>query len=140
MTIPAEFEFASRDFSRFLVEARDAAGLGSTHQTYTMVEGVLRTFRRRLSVGDAVRFAGVLPPVLRAMFVADWDVEEPVRPFVDRATMTKEAQALRPDHNFAPDTAIADVARVLRRHVDERAFDDVLAGLPPGAAEFWATT
>lgn len=138
MTVPAEYDFASREFSRFLAEARDAAGLVTTNQSYTMVEGVLRAFRRRLSVTDAIRFAGVLPPMLRALFVADWDTSEPVRPFADRAAMTRDVQALRPGHNFAPDTAIADVARVLRQHVDPRAFDDVLAELPEGARQFWS--
>jgi uncharacterized protein (DUF2267 family) len=38
-----------------------------------MVQGVLQTFRRRLEISEAIRFAGVLPPVLRAIFVADWD-------------------------------------------------------------------
>jgi uncharacterized protein (DUF2267 family) len=51
--------------------------------------------------------------------------------------MTKEVQALRAEHNFAPETAIRDVARALRRHVDEVAFERVLAGFPEGAAEFW---
>jgi hypothetical protein len=68
----------------------------------------------------------VLPAVLRAVFVADWNPEEPRRPFEDRAVMTQEVRALRADHNFAPETAIQDVARALRRHVDEAAFDRVL--------------
>jgi uncharacterized protein (DUF2267 family) len=50
--------------------------------------------------------------------------------------MRKEVQALRADHNFAPETAIGDVASALRRHVDEAAFNRVLAKLPEGATEF----
>lgn len=137
MTVPTEIELASLNFSRFLIDAREISGLTSTHQAYTMVEGVLRAFRRRLKVRDAVAFADVLPPLLRAMFVADWDVDEPTLPFEDRAVMTREAQSLRRDHNFAPDTAIRDVATALRRHVDEDAFDRVLARLPEGATDFW---
>lgn len=138
MTVPIEYELASHAFSRFLVDARDAALLTSTHATFTMVEGVLRVFRRRLEVRDAIAFADVLPPLLRALFVAHWDVDEPRGAFQDRETMTREAQSLRPVHNHAPDTAIRDVATALRRHVDEAELDRVLAGLPPGAAEFWA--
>jgi uncharacterized protein (DUF2267 family) len=41
------------------------------------------------------------------------------------------------DHNFAPDTAIPDVASALRRHVDVKNFDRVLVSLPDGAAKFW---
>jgi uncharacterized protein (DUF2267 family) len=100
-------------------------------------QGVLQAFRRRLDIKDAILFAGILPVGLRALFVADWDTAEPRRPFEDRAVMTKEVQALRAEHNFAPETAIRDVARALRRHVDEVAFERILAGLPEGAAEFW---
>ncbi|HTT71946.1 MAG TPA: hypothetical protein VMG32_12055 [Anaeromyxobacteraceae bacterium] len=52
--------------------------------------------------------------------------------------MTEEVRSLRPEHNFAPDSAIADVARALRQNVDAAALDGVLAALPEGAAEFWS--
>ncbi|HML27854.1 MAG TPA: DUF2267 domain-containing protein, partial [Hyphomicrobium sp.] len=107
------------------------------NQTYTMTEGVFRVFRQRLTVKDALRFADALPPVLRAMFVFDWDTDQPQLRFEDRGAMTREAQALRKDHNFAPDSCISDVARALRKMVDEREFDRVLASLPAGAADFW---
>lgn len=138
MPIPMALQHASDDFERFLADARDTAGLATRNQTFTMVDGVLRTFRRRLSLEEAIRFAGVLPPLLRAMFVADWDPAEPRRRFADRETMTTEVQDLRRHHNFAPPSAIGDVAAALRRHMDEAALDRVLATLPPGAADFWA--
>ncbi|MBB6250179.1 DUF2267 domain-containing protein [Nitrospirillum iridis] len=138
MPIPMELQHASQDFERFLIDARDAAGLATRNQTYTMVQGVLQTFRRRLSFADAIRFAGVLPPIVRAIFVSDWDLDEPRPPFDDRESMTREVQALRRDHNFAPDTAIRDVAEALRRHVYLEDFTRVLASLPPGAEEFWS--
>jgi uncharacterized protein (DUF2267 family) len=72
---------------------------GSTHQAYTMVHGVLRAFRRRLSINEAITFAGVLPAVMRAVFVADWDVDDPRRAFEDRAVMTREVRALRAEHS-----------------------------------------
>jgi uncharacterized protein (DUF2267 family) len=137
VTIPGPYELASEDFNAFLRDARDIAGLGSTHQAYTMVQGVLQAFRRRVSVKDALRFADVLPPVVRALFVADWNVEEPRRTFGDRPAMTSEVQSLRGNHNVSPDTSIRDVAQALRRHVDNAAFDRVLAQLPAGAADFW---
>ncbi|WP_306889337.1 DUF2267 domain-containing protein [Ancylobacter amanitiformis] len=132
-----ELQHASEDFERFLAAARDEAGLTTRNQTYTMVEGVLRVFRRRLELAEAIRFAGILPPVLRAIFVADWDPLAPVLPFSDRVAMTREVQALRQHHNFAPETCLADVARALRRHIDGDAFDRLLATLPDGAADFW---
>jgi uncharacterized protein (DUF2267 family) len=105
-----------------------------------MVQAVLLTFRRRLSVIEAIRFANILPPVLRALFVTDWDPEEPQRKFRDPADLVHEVLSLPRDHNFSPETAIRDVATALRRHFDETALDDLLGRMPPGAAQFWAVT
>ena len=137
MPVPSEYQRASQDFYKFLTELRGSSDLVTTHQAYTMVQGVLLAFRRRLDIKDAILFAGVLPPVLRAIFVADWDTGEPRRPFQERAVMTKEVQSLRADHNFAPESSIRDVAATLRHNVDEAAFNRVLAKLPEGAAQFW---
>lgn len=137
MPMPMEYRQASLDFERFLLDARDLAGLQTTNQAYTMVQAVLQTFRRRLDIEDAILFADILPPVIRAIFVAEWDLEEPRLPFSGRIAMTREVQALRPDHNISPDSAIADVAGALRRNIDEAKLDRVLARLPAGAADFW---
>lgn len=51
--------------------------------------------------------------------------------------MTREVQSLRAAHNFAPDTAIRDVAVALRKHVDESRLDGVLAALSDAARDFW---
>jgi uncharacterized protein (DUF2267 family) len=136
MPVPSEYQRATDDFYKLLMDARDSAGLTTTNQAYTMLQGVLQVFRRRLEVNEAIRFLSVLPVGVRALFVADWDVE-PKRQFEDRSVMTKEVQALRAEHNFAPETAIRDAAIALRRNIDEAAFDRVLATLPEGAAQFW---
>ncbi|MGU3494526.1 DUF2267 domain-containing protein [Xanthobacteraceae bacterium A53D] len=137
MTIPMELQHTSDDFERFLADARDTCGLATRNQTYTVVEGVLRAFRRRLDVHEAIRFAQVLPPVLRAIFVMDWDTTLAPVPFTDRRTLTDEVRALRQHHNFASDQSITDIATALRRHVDQARFDALLAGLPEGAIAFW---
>jgi uncharacterized protein (DUF2267 family) len=137
MPVPSEYQRATDDFYAFLVDARDISGVPTTNAAYTMVQGVLQTFRRRLEVSDAIMFAGVLPAVVRALFVADWNPMEPRRPFEDFETMTREVRSLRPDHNLSSDTAIRDVATALRRHVDRKAFARALAKLPDGAAKFW---
>ena len=137
MPVPSEYQRATDDFYKLLMDARDAAGLTTTNQAYTMVQGVFQAFRRRLQLEQAIQFLSILPVGARALFVADWDVNEPKRPFEDRGVMTKEVQSLRSEHNFAPETAIHDVAGALRRNVDETAFERVLAMLPDGAREFW---
>ena len=137
MTIPVEYQRATDHFHQFLSDARDAAGLETINQAYTMTQGVLQAFRRRLEIGEAIRFSNVLPAGMRALFVADWNLDEPKHPFEDRAVMTKEVQSLRPLHNYAPDSCIRDVARALRLNVDETALDQALESLPEGARRFW---
>jgi len=139
MTIPMEFQHASDDFEAFLRDACEAAGLMTRNQTYTMVQAVFQTFRRRLEVREAIQFAGLLPPILRALFVTDWNPDEPTLTFTDRLELTREVQSLRRHHNFSPDTAIHDVVVALRRYVDVAAFDQFLTRLQPGAADFWRT-
>jgi len=137
MPVPAEYERASDQFYKYLIDARDTAGLWSTHVTYTMTQGVLQVFRRRLSTKNAIAFANTLPICLRALFVTDWDTDEPMKLFENREVMTEEVKSLRSDHNFSTETAIRDVASALRRHVDEDVFDQLLARLPEGAMGFW---
>lgn len=137
MPVPSEYQRATDDFYKLLADARDEAGLTTTNQAYTMVQGVFQAFRRRLKLEEAVHFLNVLPVGARALFVADWDVKESRRPFEDRAVMTKEVQALRSEHNFAPETAIRDVATALKLNVDAAAFERVLSALPEGSREFW---
>lgn len=137
MPVPTEYSHATEHFYEYFVDTRDTSGLVSTHQAYTMTQGVLQAFRRRLEFKDAILFAGVLPVGLRALFVADWDTEEPKNTFEDRVSMTKEVESLRVEHNWAPETAIHDVASALRRHVDESNFNQILDRLPEGDTEFW---
>jgi len=137
MPVPPEYQRATDDFYKLLTDVRDSTGLTTTNQAYTVLQGVFQVFRRRLDLKDAVRFVNVLPVGARALFIADWDADEPRLDFEERALMTQEVQALRAEHNYAPETAIHDVAVALRRNVDQTAFERVLAQLPRGAEEFW---
>ncbi len=137
MPVPTEYERASAKFYDYLVDARVTAELWGTHVTYTVTQGVFQVFRRRLSTNDAIAFANVLPICLRALFITDWDVDEEKYPFVSLEEMTREVKSLREEHNFSTESAIRDVAKALRRHVDEEEFDNLLAQLPEGAVEFW---
>lgn len=137
MPVPAEYQRIRDQLYDFLLAVRDRADLGSTHQAYTMVQGVFQVFRRRLEIRDALRFSNVLPAGIRALFVAEWDVDEPVKPFTERKEMTAEVKSLRADHNFATDNAIGDVAWALRRNVDNGDLDRVLSLLPEPAGQFW---
>jgi uncharacterized protein (DUF2267 family) len=141
MTIPYDYTRASIEFERFMVDARDCAGLHTTNMAWNMVVGVLWVFRRRLSLPQALCFAELLPAVPRAIFVEGWAGElarqsEPL-PFGSREALTQEVRGVRHEHNFSPDDAIRAVAKALRLHVDEAALDRVLASLSAAAREYW---
>ncbi|MFT3837454.1 MAG: DUF2267 domain-containing protein [Myxococcaceae bacterium] len=140
MPVPPEFERASTKFYEFLIAARDNADLTTTHQAFTMTEGVLYAFRRRLTVKQALDFANELPLLLRALFVGEWEPGEPARPFGTVEEITREAQALRADHNYAPASSISAVARALRGHVYPDRFAAMLERLPPEAKALWRET
>jgi uncharacterized protein (DUF2267 family) len=135
--MPQEYFLASRDFDRFMDDVKAVSMLPTHHQAYTMVEAVLKVFRSHVCLRDALRFADVLPPVIRAIFVSGWDSDSRVTPFPDRAELQREILAFRKDHNFSTPTAIEDVAVALGRNVDRAEFARALAALPAEAAAFW---
>jgi uncharacterized protein (DUF2267 family) len=139
MPMPWTYRQATREWQAFLGEARSALNLESDNATYTAVEGVLRAFRRRLTPQQAIDFAQVLPSVLRALFVADWTLDEVPLPPGARADWTAEAMALRPHHNLTPLNCVEATAFALRKSVLREDLDRVLATLPAFAAEFWST-
>lgn len=138
MPMPWTYRQATREWQAFLADTRAALNLDSDNATYTAVEGVLRAFRRRLTPQQAIDFAQVLPAVLRALFVADWRLAEPIPPGT-RADWTAEARALRPHHNLTPPNCVAATALALRQSVLREDLDRVLATLPAFATEFWST-
>jgi uncharacterized protein (DUF2267 family) len=138
MPPPFEYQNASMQFEQFLVDARDNAGLATTNMAWNMVVGVLHAFRRHLSIKQTVQFAGVLPPVVRALYIEGWDTDAEPTPFPSRAGLLSEVRAVRYEHNFSPEDAIAAVAKALRKHVDHEALERVLSGFPKAAQEYWA--
>ena len=137
MTVPQEYVHASRDFDRFMDDFMQIAMLETHHRSYAILRAVLHVFRDHLTIGDALRFAEILPAVLRAIFVENWSPVADPPPFPERAILTEEIKANRRDHNLASDTSISEVASALRRNVDNADLDRVLATLPPGAVEYW---
>jgi uncharacterized protein (DUF2267 family) len=138
MPMPWTYRQATREWQAFLAEARAAMDLSSDNATFTAVEGVLRAFRRRLTAQQAIDFAQVLPSVLRALFVADWQLSDPA-PAGTRDDWTTEAMALRPHHNLTPPNCVEATALALRKSILREDLDRVLATLPRFAVEFWST-
>jgi uncharacterized protein (DUF2267 family) len=137
MPMPWTYRQATREWQAFLADARNAMNLDSDNSTYTAVQGVLQAFRRRLTPQDTIDFAQVLPAVLRALLIADWQFAPPVAPG-NRDDWTREARALRPHHNLTPENCVAATALALRSAVLREDLDRVLARLPAFATEFWS--
>ena len=137
MTLPFEYQNPTLQFERFMVDARDCASLATTNMAWNMVVGVLHAFRNRLSVNQALAFAAVLPPMIRALFIEDWNPQQAVLPFGEPADWLADVRSVRPEHNFSPPDAVVSVATALSRHVDTQAFERVLALLPAEARRYW---
>lgn len=137
MPMPMEYRQASVDFDRFVEDLKEVSMLSTSHQAYTMLQAVLQLFRRRLTVQQALEFANVLPPVLRAIFVSDWDSTEEMREFGTETEMMAEVRSLRYNHNLSTDSAISDVAEAVRRNIDPVVFDRALSKLSQAARDFW---
>jgi len=135
--MPWTYRHASREWRAFLDDVKGRMDLVSDNSAYTAVDAVFQVFRRRLAAQQGLDFAGVLPSIPRAIFVAGWRVEDPPLPFADRAGLIAEVKAIRPDHNLTPDNAIEATAWAVRRFTNRIDLERVLAGLPPGARDFW---
>ncbi|WP_298969319.1 DUF2267 domain-containing protein [uncultured Roseobacter sp.] len=137
MPMPWTYHHATKEFRSFLSDAKERMSLVSDNSTYTAVDAVFQVFRRRLTPKQVIAFADILPSILRAIFVYRWDPEARQVPFASVEEHTREAQAIRKDHNLTPDNAIEATAWALRRHVNQHDLDRVLAQLPQGAIRFW---
>lgn len=137
MTVPQDYVNASRDFDRFMDDLLQISMLATHHQAYAVLRAVLHVFRQHLTAEQAARFAGVLPPVIRAIFVEEWHPQDNPPPFPDEARLIAEVRAVRRDHNLASESSIRDVAQALRRNVQMGDFRRALAALPPAAQRYW---
>ena len=135
MPMPRTCRQATREWQAFRADARAAMNLETDNLACTAVQGVLQAFRRRLTPQQAIDFAQVLPSVLRALLVADWQIATPLPPGT-RADWPAEAMALRSHHNLTPPNCVEATALALRKSVLRGDLDRVLAALPPFAAEF----
>ncbi|MYM36459.1 DUF2267 domain-containing protein [Duganella sp. FT94W] len=137
MPIPFEYQNASRQFDRFMVESRDNAGLATTNMAWNMVVGVFHAFRARLSLEQALIFADALPPVVRALFLENWDPTLPSKEFDTFEAMLDDVRSVRRRHNFSTANAIPAVATALRNNIDIVTFLRALEQLPPAAQNYW---
>ncbi|SFI20539.1 DUF2267 domain-containing protein [Jannaschia pohangensis] len=137
MPMPWTYRHSSKEWRAFLDDVKERMSLESDNMAYTAVDAVFQVFRCRLTAQEGLEFASVLPCVLRAIFVQDWDVTEPRAAFVGREALISEVKQVRVNHNLTPDNAIEATAWAVRRCTNGRDFERVLAKLPVGARAFW---
>lgn len=86
MPYPYEYAVATQTWLDVLDAVRDETDLTTRNQAFTVMEGVLRAFRRRLEVQDSLRFADELP-------VAVWAVVRPrLGPDIGTAALSTPAR------------------------------------------------
>jgi uncharacterized protein (DUF2267 family) len=132
-----EYQHASEDFERFLGMLCDRSGLATRNQAYTVAQAVLLTFRRRMTVREGLAFADSLPPILRAIFVADWDTDAPVLPCNTESDLIADVLDWRRDHNFANASSIGDVAVALQAAMGPASYAALVAKMPPAVRPLW---
>ena len=137
MPMPWTYRHASKEWRAFLDDAKERMKLESDNMTYTAVDAVFQVFRRRLTAQQGLDFASVLPSVLRAIFVKDWDVTGPREPFAERQVLLAEIKRVRVNHNLTPDNAIEATAWAVRRCTNQKEFETMLERLPKAAMAFW---
>lgn len=105
---------------------------------WNMVEGVLHTFRRRLTLEQALRFGDQLPPAVRGLFIEGWRPSDQVANVGTPIEMLEEVRSLRREHNFSPDNAIESVGYALFAVLPSDAFNRALNALPAELRELWS--
>lgn len=140
MPQPFAYRNASTGYEAYLADLLEISGLTTWNQCYTMTRAVFMVFRAHVAPQVAMDFAQGLPAVLRAIFIEDWDLSQPVTPFPDRDTLTKEVHAIREAHNFSTPNAIADVALALKRAMKAEDYRFMIENLPPDAVGYWTAS
>jgi len=100
-------------------------------EAWRVLRAYLRVLRDRLTVDEAAQLAAQLPHLLRGVFYEGFDPghqPERIRDRDELLARLAELARLRSDDEAA--RAAAAATRVLRRHISEGEFDDVLAQLP----------
>ena len=137
MTIPSAYRSTTQDFEKFLKDLLAISSLATSNQCYTQTRSVFLVFRSHVEPQVALDFANALPPVLRAIFIEDWNLASPVTPMPGKSELLAEVKSVREAHNLSTDTAIAEVALALRQNMNELDYGLMLKNLPAEAAMYW---
>jgi uncharacterized protein (DUF2267 family) len=116
--------------NRWLSELAKEMGSEDREEAWRVLRAYLQLLRDQLTVDEAAELAAQLPMVLRGAFYEGFDPGHQPTKVRDRDEFLSEfAQRTQVDPGKAAQMVEA-ATRVLRRHITDGEFDDVLAQLP----------
>jgi len=130
MTIPADIQFASKQFDEWLGELKESAFLSTHNQGYAMLRAVLHELRDRLDVMQTAAFADGLPALIRGILYDGWrPAEAPAQLPTSHEFSDAVIRRLSP-HHVPPETIVGDVFAMIARHTDAGRLAAALAHYP----------
>lgn len=137
MTLPLEITHACRFYEAYADDLVARAMLQTHNQAYAMTRAVLHRTRDHLTLAQGIRFAQGLPVVLRAIMIADWDVDAAPSVHSGRSAFRADVIHRLSPHHVPPDTIVEDVIQTVAAHADSFAFNQALLALPEEIASLW---
>jgi len=112
-------------------------GTDDEQEAWRVLRAYLQLLRDRLTIDEAAQLAAQLPHLMRGVFYEGFDPGHQPERIRDRETfLSRLAERAQLDDVAAAERAAIAATRVLRRHITEGEFADVMAQLP---AEIRAT-
>lgn len=125
--------------NEWLKELAGELGEEDREEAWRILKGYLQVLRDELNVDEAAQLAAQLPLVLRGAYYEGFDPSDMPAKLRNRdeflARLEERSRLPGPD---AAERAADAATNVLRRHVTEGEFDDVLAQLPAEVRELLA--
>lgn len=137
MPMPYTYRHSSEEWRGFLRRMRERTLIESDNVIYTALQGLFRAFRARTEPHLVLAFGDELPSVMRAILVANWDLDAPRQPWVTPEEIEREVRAFRQAHNIAPVGILGDLIPEVRAEMHGKAFERVIARLPIEGQRLW---
>jgi uncharacterized protein (DUF2267 family) len=114
----------------WVAEAARELGIEDHNEAWRILRAYLQVLRDRLTVEEAAQFAAQLPDLLRGAFYEGFDPTHQPQKIRHRDELIERFHERARPLSVDPAQALVATTRVLRRHITEGEFEDVLAQLP----------
>lgn len=130
-TEPSIIEHSIEKTHVWLKELDGELGSEDRRYAYRALRAVLHAIRDRLPVNEAAHLASQLPTLIRGIYYEDWSPgRTPTSTRDARAFLDRVASEASLSGATEASIVVAAVAKILREHVSEGEFDDVIGALP----------